>query len=195
MKHQSILIIDFGGQYSQLIARRVRENNVYCEVVPYTKAMAAINENKPEGIILSGGSASAFEEGAPNIDVSIYSMGIPILGISYGAQLMALAHGGKVEKQKAKNHQAEAADVDAAGGLVRKVVEKGLAWISHADQITELPEGFVSTATSGKCLYAAMENSGKMLFAVQFHPEIEQTVFGKAFLREFLFGICGCTGD
>ncbi|NLW79344.1 MAG: glutamine-hydrolyzing GMP synthase, partial [Ruminococcaceae bacterium] len=193
MPHQTIIIVDFGGQYNQLIARRVRENDVYSEVVPYQKAMAAIREKQPVGIIFTGGPASVYEPGAPDIDPAVYQMGIPVLGICYGAQLMAQALGGKVERQE--KQEFGQVEITASGGLIQKVVQKDVSWMSHNDQITLPPPGFTITATSATCPYAALEDANKKLYAVQFHPEVEHTPFGKALLHSFLYDVCGCTGD
>lgn len=193
MTHQTVIIVDFGGQYNQLIARRVRECNVYCEVVPYTKAMEVIRETQPAGIIFTGGPNSVYENGAPAIDKAVYEMGIPVLGICYGAQLMAQDLGGKVERQE--RQEFGKIDIEATSGLIAKVIDKSVSWMSHVDQITAMPEGFTATATSTLCPYAAMEAPDKKLYAVQFHPEVEHTPFGKEFLRSFLYEVCGCTGD
>ncbi len=193
MTHQTIIIADFGGQYNQLIARRVRENNVYCEVVPYKKALAAIQEKKPVGIIFTGGPASVYAQGAPDIGKEVYDLGIPILGICYGAQLMAQALGGKVERQQ--RQEFGKIEIEATGGLIKSVINKDDSWMSHNDQITQLPQGFTTTATSELCPHAAIEDAARKLYAVQFHPEVEHTPFGKKFLSAFLYDICGCTGD
>ncbi len=192
-QHQTIIIVDFGGQYNQLIARRVRECNVYCEVVPYTKALAAIEEKKPVGIIFTGGPNSVNADGAPDIDAAVYGMDIPILGICYGAQLMAKGLGGKVEQPE--NQEYGRVEITAKGGLVAQVAGNDVSWMSHNDQITAMPEGFAATASSETCPVAAMENAEKMLYAVQFHPEVEHTPFGKELIRTFLYEVCKCTGD
>ncbi|MDL2218752.1 glutamine-hydrolyzing GMP synthase [Ruminococcaceae bacterium OttesenSCG-928-O06] len=193
MSHQTIIIVDFGGQYNQLIARRVRENNVYCEVVPYKDAIKAIREKKPVGIIFTGGPASVYQPSAPDIDAAVYDMGIPILGICYGAQLMAQALGGKVERQQ--RQEFGKIPIQATGGLIQQVVDSDVSWMSHNDQIVQPPAGFATTATSELCPYAAIEDAARKLYAVQFHPEVEHTPFGRAFLRVFLYEVCGCTGD
>ena len=191
--HQTVIIVDFGGQYNQLIARRVRECNVYCEVVPYAKAMDVIKEKKPVGIIFTGGPNSVYADGAPSIDDAVYSLDIPILGICYGAQLMAQNLGGKVERPASQEYGR--VEIEATGGLVAKVVDKDVSWMSHGDQITRIPDGFVPTAHSETCAYASMEDPDKMLYAVQFHPEVEHTPFGRELIRSFLYEVCGCTGD
>lgn len=193
MAHQTIIIVDFGGQYNQLIARRVREANVYCEVIPYNKALAEIKEKQPVGIIFTGGPSSVYAPGAPAIEKEIFELGIPVLGICYGAQLMAHSLGGAVERQE--QQEFGKIEVTSTGGLIKKVIDKGVSWMSHQDQITKLPEGFVGTASSVQCPYAAIENAGKNLYAVQFHPEVNHTAFGDAFIRAFLKDICGCVGD
>lgn len=193
MSYESVIIVDFGGQYNQLIARRVRECGVYSEVVPYTKAMETIRDLGPKGIIFTGGPGSVYAEGAPAIDKAVYDMGIPILGICYGAQLMAQDLGGKVERQE--NQEFGKVAINATGGMVGEVIGKGVCWMSHNDQITKAPEGFEVTATSDSCPYAAIEDAGRKLYAVQFHPEVEHTTFGRELMSEFLFGVCGCKGD
>ncbi|MEG2081554.1 MAG: glutamine-hydrolyzing GMP synthase, partial [Oscillospiraceae bacterium] len=156
MSKELIIIVDFGGQYNQLIARRVREANVYCEVVPYKMALAEVKEKLPKGIIFTGGPNSVYEAGAPQIEKEIFQLNIPILGICYGAQLMAQTLGGKVETQQrreygkvmihSKNH-----------GVLTSMIDSENCWMSHTDQITEMPEGFTVTASSNTCPYAAME--------------------------------------
>ncbi len=191
---EMIIVVDFGGQYNQLIGRRVRENNVYCEIVPYKKAMGVIREKKPKGLIFTGGPASVYAQGAPSIDKGIFDLGVPVLGICYGAQLMAHLLGGKVERQE-KQEFGKIEITAVPGGFVRRVIEKDVCWMSHNDQIVAMPEGFRVAASSENCPYAAMENPEKGLYAVQFHPEVEHTPFGKAFLHSFLYDICGCKGD
>lgn len=193
MVHETIIIVDFGGQYNQLIARRVRENNVYSEVVPFSKAVDVIKEKRPKGIIFTGGPASVYEEGAPAIDREVFELGIPVLGICYGAQLMAYTLGGKVYHPEHREYGK--IPVNADGGWMSGVFSEGICWMSHTDQISKLPEGFVATAHSTTCPVAAMENAEKHLYAVQFHPEVNHTEFGKELLHSFLFDICGCAGD
>ncbi|WP_102050323.1 glutamine-hydrolyzing GMP synthase [Pygmaiobacter massiliensis] len=193
MVHETIIIVDFGGQYNQLIARRVRENNVYSEVVPFTKAVDVIKEKCPKGIIFTGGPASVYEEGAPAINREVFELGIPVLGICYGAQLMAYTLGGEVYHPEHREYGK--IPVNADGGWMSGVFSEGICWMSHTDQISKLPEGFVATAHSTTCPVAAMENAEKHLYAVQFHPEVNHTEFGKELLHSFLFDICGCAGD
>lgn len=193
MVHETIIIVDFGGQYNQLIARRVRENNVYSEVVPFSKAVDVIKEKRPKGIIFTGGPASVYEEGAPAINREVFELGIPVLGICYGAQLMAYTLGGEVYHPEHREYGK--IPVNADGGWMSGVFSEGICWMSHTDQISKLPEGFVATAHSTTCPVAAMENAEKHLYAVQFHPEVNHTEFGKELLHSFLFDICGCAGD
>ncbi|MCI6639593.1 MAG: glutamine-hydrolyzing GMP synthase [Pygmaiobacter massiliensis] len=193
MAHETIVIVDFGGQYNQLIARRVRENNVYSEVVPYKKALAVIKETNPRGIIFTGGPASVYEAGAPSIEKEVFELGIPLLGICYGAQLMAYELGGEVFHPETREYGK--IPVNADGGLMAKVFREGICWMSHTDQIVKMPQGFVATAHSASCPVAAMENAEKKLYAVQFHPEVNHTEFGKELLHSFLYDVCGCTGD
>ena len=169
MKHETVLIIDFGGQYNQLIARRVREAKVYCEIVPYKKAIDKINEVKPEGIIFTGGPSSVNDPGAPDIEAEIFDLGIPILGICYGAQLTAKVLGGSVTKPEKREYGKT--EINYAGGKLFKDVDKSnICWMSHTDQIDKLPEGFTITAATHDCPVAAMENVDKKLYAIQFHP-------------------------
>ena len=190
---ETVIIVDFGGQYNQLIARRVRENNVYSEVVPYHKALAEIIEKQPKGIIFTGGPASVYEEGAPTIDPQVFRLGIPVLGICYGAQLMAYLLGGKVVPPVAREYGR--VPITTNGGLMGSIVKQGNSWMSHGDQIETIPEGFAVTATSASCPVAAMENASQRLYAVQFHPEVQHTEFGRELLHAFLYDVCGCTGD
>lgn len=191
---EMIIVVDFGGQYNQLIARRVRENNVYCEVVPYTKALSEIKEKHPLGIILTGGPRSVYADGAAATDSELFELKIPILGICYGAQLMAHQLGGKVERQD-KQEFGKVEIVAQPGSFVGKVMERDCGWMSHNDQITAIPEGFTVAANSENCPFAAIENKARGLYAVQFHPEVEHTPFGSRLIRSFLYDICGCSGD
>ncbi|MEG0751632.1 MAG: glutamine-hydrolyzing GMP synthase [Oscillospiraceae bacterium] len=194
MMREMIIVVDFGGQYNQLIARRVRENNVYCEVVPYTKALSEIKEKHPLGIILTGGPRSVYADGAAATDSELFELKIPILGICYGAQLMAHQLGGKVERQD-KQEFGKVEIVAQPGSFVGKVMERDCGWMSHNDQITAIPEGFTVAANSENCPFAAIENKARGLYAVQFHPEVEHTPFGSRLIRSFLYDICGCSGD
>lgn len=188
-----ILIVDFGGQYNQLIARRVRDCGVYCELVSYDKALDEIKKRKPAGIIFTGGPNSVYAADAPDIDAEVYDLGIPILGICYGAQLMAQALGGKVESLEQEFGKIEIETVKDS--FIGSVVDRDVCWMSHRDQIVQAPDGFAVTATSDTCGCAAIEDKNRKLYAVQFHPEVEHTPFGREFLQRFLYDICGCKGD
>lgn len=194
MDNEKVLVLDFGGQYNQLIARRVRECNVYCEVKPFTKAKEALAAEKYKAIILTGGPASVYEEGSPKCDKSLFEAGIPVLGICYGAQLMAYVLGGKVEKA-AKREYGNAALSLADSLLFNGVVKKTTCWMSHTDYIKELPKGFKVVATTDSCPCAAMENAEAGLYAVQFHPEVVNTPEGTKIIRNFLYNVARVKGD
>lgn len=192
--HETALIVDFGGQYNQLIARRIREANVYCEIVPYKKAMDKIKELSPKAIIFTGGPASVNEEGSPTIDKEIFDMEIPILGICYGAQLMAKQLGGEVEKPVKREYGKTT--IEYSNSILFKDIEtENICWMSHTDQIKNLPAGFETTASTDDCSVAAMENDYKKLYALQFHPEVEHTKQGFKIIENFLFEIAGFSGD
>ncbi|MBR7159258.1 MAG: glutamine-hydrolyzing GMP synthase [Alphaproteobacteria bacterium] len=194
MNKETVLVIDFGGQYNQLIARRVRECNVYCEVVPFEKAEEAIQKNSYKAIILTGGPASVYEEGAPRCSKSIFTSGIPVLGICYGAQLMAQTMGGLVDKAGLREYGN--AELSLSPSLLFKdIPEKTSCWMSHTDYIKELPEGFTVIATTPSCPCAAMENPELGLYAVQFHPEVVNTPEGTKVIRNFLFEVAKVAGD
>lgn len=194
MDNELVLVLDFGGQYNQLIARRVRECNVYCEVMPYGKGIEAVKEKNPVGIIFTGGPNSVYEEGAPMIDKEIFELGIPVLGICYGSQLMAYALGGKVERADKREYgKCELCVKDSL--IFDRVDKKTQCWMSHTDYISALPEGFEITATTESCPVAAYENKEKRLYSVQFHPEVNHTPQGKQMLRNFLYNVCKCKGD
>lgn len=194
MDNELILVVDFGGQYNQLIARRVRECNVYCEVMPYSKGVDAIKAKKPVGIIFTGGPNSVYEENAPLIDKSIFELGVPVMGICYGSQLMAHVLGGKVEK--APKREYGKTEVNLKNSLLFEGIgDETICWMSHTDYISKIPDGFEITAYSDSCPCAAYENAEKKLYAVQFHPEVNHTPEGKKMLRNFLYNVCGCKGD
>jgi len=196
MQHESILVLDFGGQYNQLIARRVRECSVYAEVHPYTMPVEDIEKMAPKGIILTGGPNSVYGESALKYDSRLFDLGIPILGICYGAQLMAHAVGGRVESAESGSEYGHTdVDIDRSGALFHDVAEKTVAWMSHADHIETLPDDYTITASTAKCPIAAFENPAKKQYATQFHPEVLHTAEGKKILRTFVTDICGCSGD
>ena len=195
MKHELILVLDFGGQYNQLIARRVRECNVYCEVHPYNLSLEKIKELNPKGIIFTGGPASVYLSDSPLCDKSIFDLNIPILGICYGSQLMAHLLGGQVESAKTSEYGKTQINVDDSSLLFNNVSKQTICWMSHTDLITKVPSGFVITSYSDNCPVAAMENVDKKLYAVQFHPEVLHTVEGMKILSNFVKNICNCCGD
>jgi GMP synthase (glutamine-hydrolysing) len=192
---QCVVILDFGGQYTQLIARRVRENNVYSEVVPYTATLRQIQDLKPVGIILSGGPASVLDEDAPSCDKGIFELGVPVLGICYGMQLMAVLLDGRVTRPDQREYGRTQVTMDKRDGLFAKASPASSCWLSHTYQVSKMPEGFIATAHSDNCPIAAMEHTGKKLFGVQFHPEVTHTQEGSIILKNFLKDICGCVGD
>ena len=194
MNRQTVLVIDFGGQYNQLIARRVREHNVYCEVLAYTRTIDEIKAKDPIGIIFTGGPNSVYGEDAPTVSKELFELGIPILGICYGAQLMSHVLGGTVSSADTREYGK--IEVDLSPSLIFEGIEgKGVCWMSHTDYISSVPEGFKITATSATCPVAAYENAEKKLYGVQFHPEVNHTLFGERMLRNFLYNVCGCSGD
>ena len=192
---ESILIMDFGGQYNQLIARRVRECNVYCEVHPYTMKIEEIKAMEPKGIILTGGPNSVYDMASPHGDPELFELGIPVLGICYGAQLMAWTLGGKVATAPVSEYGKTEVAVSDKEGLLKNVSDKTIAWMSHTDYIEAMPEGFKATAHTPVCPIAAMENSSKKLYAFQFHPEVTHSQEGMKMLAAFVYGPCGCKGE
>lgn len=195
MPNELILVADFGGQYNQLIARRVREDHVYCEVVPFTQIVQAAKERNPKGIIFTGGPASVYEEGAPSVSKEIFELGIPVLGICYGAQLTAHLLGGKVKSPDFKEYGKVQIKLDVSSPLFAGLEAQNTCWMSHRDYIEKLPDGFRVTAVTDLCPVAAMEDSSRRLYAVQFHPEVLHTPFGSALLHRFLYQVCGVQGD
>lgn len=193
--NELILVLDFGGQYNQLIARRVREFNVYCEVVPYKISPEEIKEKNPKGIIFTGGPASVYGEGSPKCNEDIFKLGIPILGICYGGQLMAETLGGKVNRAKNREYGKTALRVNEDSLLFKDIPQNSLCWMSHTDFIEAAPAGFKITATTNDCPVAAMENPSMGMYAVQFHPEVEHTEGGREMLRNFLYNLCQCKGN
>lgn len=192
---ESILVLDFGGQYNQLIARRVRECNVYCEVHPYTMKIEEIKAMEPKGIILTGGPNSVYDMASPHGDPELFELGIPVLGICYGAQLMAWTLGGKVATAPVSEYGKTEVTVSDKEGLLKNVSDKTIAWMSHTDYIEAMPEGFKATAHTPVCPVAAMENSSKKLYAFQFHPEVTHSQEGMKMLAAFVYGPCGCKGQ
>ncbi|MGN1116059.1 MAG: glutamine-hydrolyzing GMP synthase [Candidatus Ornithomonoglobus sp.] len=194
MNNETVIVLDFGGQYNQLIARRVRECNVYCEVLPYKSDISKIKEKNPVGIIFTGGPNSVYEEDSPKYSNEIYELGVPILGICYGSQLMSYSLGGNIAR--APKREYGKTEITVEDSLLFDGVDKStVCWMSHTDYIEKLPEGFKITAYSDSCPCAAYENTAKKLYAVQFHPEVNHTVQGQQMLRNFLYKVCGCKGD
>ena len=187
-----ILIIDFGSQYNQLIARRVRENHVYCQIEPPDISLATIKALKPEGIILSGGPASIYSKSAPRVDKKIFDLGIPILGICYGLQYMVDSLGGKVIGSKKREYGFAELLVKKQKGVLNGVPKKTQCWMSHGDSIGSLPAGFVITASTANTPVAAAEDLKRDFYGLQFHPEVVHTKEGKKILSNFLFDICRC---
>lgn len=194
MQHEKVLILDFGGQYNQLIARRVREQNVYCELMPCDIAIEKIKEFDPVGIIFTGGPNSVYEDKSPRIDRAVFELGIPVLGICYGCQLTAYMLGGKVESA-ATSEYGKAEVTYAYSKLTKDMPAQAVCWMSHTDRITELPEGFKMIAKSDNCPYAAFGNEERKIYGVQFHPEVHHTQLGTKILRNFLYEVCGAHGD
>lgn len=190
-----ILIVDFGAQYSQLIARRVREANVYCEIVPYTSSIDKIKEKEPNGIILSGGPASVYVENAPSISNEIFNLGVPVLGICYGGQFIAQEFGGKVNRADSREYGRVKLQILSDDNLFKGIEQDSLCWMSHTDYIEKAPEGFEITAKSETCPVCAMKNDEKKIYAVQFHPEVEHTEKGREIINNFLFNVCGMAKD
>lgn len=195
MNKEMVLVLDFGGQYTQMIARRLRECQVYCEVVPFRISPDSIREMNPKGIILSGGPASVYGEGAPKCHEAIFEMGIPVLGICYGGQLMARHFGGSVNRANKREYGKTALNLNNASGLFEGIDGHITSWMSHTDTIEGVPEGFSVTASTQDCPVAAMENPARKMYALQFHPEVEHTERGTDIIRNFLHSICGCSGD
>lgn len=196
MKHQFVLVLDFGGQYNQLIARRVRECNVYCEVKSYQTPIEEIRALNPDGIIFTGGPNSVYLEESPRIGKEIFELGVPVLGICYGCQLMAHVLGGTVTSANATSEYGKTKTYfDKACALFRELPDSGITWMSHTDYINELPEGFSVTAHTDSCPTAAIADPVRKLYGLQFHPEVLHTENGLDMLRSFLYEVCGCTGD
>ena len=196
--NETVLVIDFGAQYSEVIARRIRECNVYCEVLPWTISTTFIQSKSPIGIILSGGPSSVYEENSPRVDKSIFDLGIPVLGICYGMQLMVTLLGGKVvpaESQKGREYGKAIASFDSKCKIFKGLPNKSVAWMSHGDHTTSIPEGFKVVAYTKNCENAAIANEKKNFYGVQFHPEVEHTVYGKEMIKKFLIDVCHAKGD
>lgn len=195
MGRETVIVIDFGGQYNQLVARRVRECNVYCEIYSYKTELEKIREMNPKGIILTGGPNSCYEPGAATCSPQLFEMGIPVLGLCYGAQLMMQVLGGKVEKAPVREYGKIEVTVDNDCDLFHNVSPRTICWMSHNDYIAKTAPGFTVCAHTADCPVAAAQNPDKNLYAIQFHPEVLHTVEGTKMLSNFVYQVCGCTGD
>lgn len=195
MQHELILVIDFGGQYNQLIARRVRECGVYCEIIPYTYTLEQIKAKNPKGIIFTGGPNSVYAEETPKVDAGVFELGVPVLGICYGHQFMAHTLGGHVESAGISEFGKTSVELQTDCSLFKGVEGRNICWMSHNDYVSEVPEGFQTYAMTSECPVAAMINDERKLYGVQFHPEVEHTPFGRKMLSNFLFEICQVKGD
>ena len=195
MSQEMVVVLDFGGQYNQLIARRVRECNVYCEVHPYNMGLDKIKALNPKGIIFTGGPNSVYGEDSPKIEKEIFELGIPVLGICYGAQLMMYTLGGEVATAPVREYGKTEVNVNTAGTMFKDVSDTTICWMSHTDYISKPAPGFEIVAHTGVCPVAAAQNVEKKLYCVQFHPEVNHTVEGTKMLSNFLFEVCECKGD
>lgn len=193
--HELVIVLDFGGQYNQLIARRVRECNVYCEVKSYKTSIEEIKALNPKGIIFTGGPNSVYLEDSPTIDKEIFELGIPVLGLCYGCQLIAHLTGGTVKSAETSEYGKTETYFDTTSPLFKNLTEKAITWMSHTDYISEVGEGFKIVAHTDNCPVAAMENSERKLYGMQHHPEVMHTENGTAMLRNFLYEVCQCSGD
>ena len=192
---ETVVILDFGAQYNQLIARRVREANVYCRIVPFDTPTAEIRAMKPKGIILTGGPASVYAPGAPLADAKIFELGAPVLGICYGMQWGAQALGGEVKPAAGREYGRTRARVVTKSPLTEGLPEEFAVWMSHGDAVNELPGDFVALVATPSCPLAAMRHRDKPFYGVQFHPEVTHTEYGREMFKNFLYRVCGCSGD
>jgi GMP synthase (glutamine-hydrolysing) len=191
-KGESIVILDFGSQYTQLIARRVREERVFSVILPPTATLEQIRAEKPYGIILSGGPASVMEEGAPRLEADVLSLGVPVLGICYGLHLIAQKEGGVVEKADHREYGHAVIRIDRESALFHDTPAEQRVWMSHGDRVERLPDGYSVVATSKDAILAAFEDPSRDVYALQFHPEVYHTAYGAEIIRNFLFRVCGC---
>lgn len=194
MQHERVLVLDFGGQYNQLIARRVREQSVYCDLKPCDMTIEEIKQYAPKGIIFTGGPNSVYDENSPHIDPEIFRLGIPVLGICYGAQLMAYTLGGKVESATTREYGKS--DIEYSDSEIFEGVDKNnVCWMSHTDYVSVAPDGFKVVGKTATCPVAAMEDANRGFYGVQFHPEVMHTKQGTTILRNFLYNVCKVSGD
>jgi GMP synthase (glutamine-hydrolysing) len=195
MNRELILIIDFGGQYNQLIARRVREAGVYCEIVPYTYSIDKIKEKSPKGIIFTGGPNSVYDDGAPRIDKEVFELDVPVLGICYGHQLMAYTLGGTVKSADRREYGKTDIFLNNENKLFNSIATKESCWMSHTDFVSELPKGFSIIGSTEGCEISSMADEERKFYGVQFHPEVEHTPFGQDMIKNFLYNVCKVEGD
>ena len=198
MSHQLVIVLDFGGQYNQLIARRVRECGVYCEVKPYTTSLADLRAMNPIGIIFTGGPNSVYLEESPHVNPDIFTWGVPILGICYGCQLMAHTLGGRVtaaQEDSAREYGKTETWFETACRLFKGLPSAGITWMSHGDYMEKVPEGFALVARSGACPNVAIADEARGFYGVQFHPEVNHTEHGVDMIRNFLYEVCRAAGD
>ncbi len=196
-RHEKVLVLDFGGQYNQLIARRVRDLNVYCDLKPCDMTMEEIRDYDPVGIIFTGGPNSVYEQSSPHIPAEIFSLGIPVLGICYGCQLIAYTLGGKVTHAETSEYGKREIRVLKKGALFKDIPEKSVSWMSHTDYVSEAPAGFevLADTEAGTCPVAAFGDEKRNIYGVQFHPEVVHTEYGNQVLKNFLYEVCGASGD
>ena len=192
---EKVLILDFGGQYNQLIARRVREQNIFAEILPYTTDLETVKNNNYKGIIFTGGPNSVFDPESPHYTSDILDIGVPVLGICYGCQLITWMKNGKVETAPVSEYGKIHLNILSDSPLLKDVKDNSVVWMSHTDYVSQAPDGFEVIASTDSCPCAAMENKKEKIYAVQFHPEVTHSEYGKQILKNFLFDICGCKGD
>ncbi|MCI9563591.1 MAG: glutamine-hydrolyzing GMP synthase [Oscillospiraceae bacterium] len=198
LSHQTVIVLDFGGQYNQLIARRVRECGVYCEVKPYTTPLAELQKMEPIGFIFTGGPNSVYLETSPQVDPAIFTLGVPVLGICYGCQLLAHHLGGRVtaaQDDSAREYGKTETFYDTGCPLFKGLPERGISWMSHGDYMEKVPEGFALAARSQACPNVAIADEGRGFYGVQFHPEVNHTEHGVEMIRNFLYEVCHASGD
>ena len=196
MKNELVIVLDFGGQYNQLVARRVRECNVYCEIYSYKIDIEKIKAMNPKGIILTGGPNSCYEPDSPTYSEELFKLGIPVLGLCYGAQLMSHVLGGKVEKADVREYGKTEVIIDKKDSKVfENVSATTTCWMSHFDYISQVAPGFEITAHTADCPVAAAENAAEKLYAIQFHPEVLHTPEGTKMINNFVKNVCGCVGE
>lgn len=194
ISRERVLVLDFGSQYAQLIARRVREQNVYCEIVRHDISVERIKEHNPQGLILSGSPSSVYEEGAPRCDPELFRMGLPVLGICYGMQLATEAFGGKVQSTSTREYGRAILTADTTSSLFENTSVEQQVWMSHGDQVSNISEDFIALAHTDTCPFAAVKHNSLPIYGIQFHPEVTHSPEGGELLKNFLINICGLTG-